>query len=199
MEGRSGSNDHLPEVAPSGFSSQHPYEDFEFYERPPAQVPEYQQYAESPALSQSASPQPNSQWASSQQASSQRASSQRASSQQASSQRASSPAVVDNFQIGPDGTARDRPLSPSSTAHYSEANSGGLQSVDEKEGDKEVIRNIAYPVYIAGPHSREVETVRKGRICGLPKMWFFILAALVLVAIIAIAAALGAVFGTKHS
>jgi hypothetical protein len=189
MEGRSGSNDHLPEVAPIGFSSQHPYEDFEFYERPPAQVPEYQQYAESPALSQSASPQPNSQ----------RASSQRVSSQQASSQRASSPPVVDNLQIGPDGTARDRPLSPSSTAHYSEVNSPGLQSVDEKEGEKEVIKNIAYPVYIAGPRSQETETLQKARICGLPKMWFFILTALVLVAIIAIAAALGAVFGTRHS
>ena len=173
MEGRSGSNDHLPEVAPTGFSSQHPYEDFEFYERQPAQVPEYQQYAESPALSQSASPQPDS-------------------------QRVSSPPVVDNLQVGPDGIARDRPLSPSLTAHYSEVNSPGLQSVDEKEGEKEVIKNT-YPVYVAGPHSQEAETPRKSRICGLPKTWFFILAAAVLVAIIAIAAALGAVFGTKHS
>jgi len=179
MEGRSGSNDHLPEVAPSGFNSQHPYEDFEFYERPPSQVPEYQQYAESSTISQSASPQPNS--------------------QRVSSQRASSPPVVDNFRVGPDGTTRDRPLSPSLTAHYSEVNSPGLQSVDEKEGEKEVIKNTTHPVYIAVPHSREAETPRKGRICGLQKTWFFILAAVVLVAIITIAAALGAVFGTRHS
>src|SRR5271168_4101430 len=116
MEGRSGSNDHLPEVAPSGFNSQHPYEDFEFYERASSQVPEYQQYAESSTLSQSASPQPDS-------------------------QRVSSPPVVDNLQVGPDGIARDRPLSPSLTAHYSEVNSPGLQSVNEKEGEKEVIKN----------------------------------------------------------
>jgi hypothetical protein len=71
--------------------------------------------------------------------------------------------------------------------------------VDEKEGEKEVIKNTTYPIYLAGPYSREAETVRKGRICGLRKTWFFILAAVALVAIIAIAAALGAVFGTKHS
>jgi len=173
MEGRSGSGDHLPEVAPSRFSSQQPYEDFEFYERPPSQAPEYQQYVEYRTISQSASPQPNS-------------------------QRASSPPVADNLHLGPDGTSRDRPLSPSLTAHYSEVNSPGLQSVDEKEGEKEVIKNT-YPVYVAGPHSQEAETPRKSRICGVPKTWFFILAAAVLVAIIAIAAALGAVFGTKHS
>jgi hypothetical protein len=174
MEGRSGSNDHLPEVAPSGFNSQQPYEDFEFYERPPSQVVEYQHNIESPTISQSASPQPNS-------------------------QRVSSPPVVDNLQVGPDGIARDRPLSPSLTAHYSEVNSPGLQSVNEKEGEKEVIKNTAHPVYIAGPNSREAETLRNGRICGLQKTWFFILTALALIAIIAIAAALGAVFGTRHS
>jgi len=179
MEGRSGSNDHLPEVAPIRFSSQQPYEDFEFYERPPSQVVEYQHNIESPTISQSASPQPNS--------------------QRTSTLRASSPPVVDYLQVGPDGIARDRPLSPSLTAHYSEVNSPGLQSVDEKEGEKEVIKNTPYPIYIAGPHSQEAETLRKARICGLQKTWFFILAAAVLVAIIAIAAALGAVFGTKHS
>jgi hypothetical protein len=39
MEGRPGSNGRLPEAAHSGFSSQHPYEDFGFYGRPPAQLP----------------------------------------------------------------------------------------------------------------------------------------------------------------
>jgi hypothetical protein len=175
MEGRSGSNDHLPEVHHAGLSSQHPYEDFEFYERPPAQAPEYQQYAQSPALSQSGA------------------------SPRVTSERAASPPVVDHIQTGPDGTPKDRPLSPSSTAHYSEVNSPGLQSVYEKEGEKEVIKNDAYPVYAAGPQSQEAEPHRKGRICGLPKVWFFILAALVLIAIIAIAVACGVVFGTRHS
>jgi hypothetical protein len=175
MEGRSGSNDHLPEVHNPGFSSQQPYEDFEFYERPPAQVPEYQQYTESPALSQSGA------------------------SPQVASERASSPPVGDHIQIGPNGATKDRPLSPSSTAHYSEVNSPGLQSVYEKEGEKEVIKNQAYPVYVAGPQSQEADAHRKGRICGISKMWFFLLAALVLIAIIAIAVSCGVVFGTKHS
>jgi hypothetical protein len=174
MEGRSHSNDHLPEVAYTGYSAQHPYEDFEFYERPPAQVPEYQQYAESPALSQSGA------------------------SPRLTSERVGSPPVGDHLQIEPDGTPKERPLSPSST-RYSEVNSPGLQSVYEKEGEKEVIKNNTYPVYAPGPQSQETEPQRKGRICGLPKLWFFILAILVLIAIIAIAVACGVVFGTKHS
>ena len=175
MEGRSGSNEHLPEVHHTGFSAQHPYEDYEFYERPPAQVPEYQQYAESPALSQSGG------------------------SPRLTSERASSPPVQEHLQIGPDGTPKDRPLSPSSTARYSEVNSAGLQSVYEKEGEKEVIKPQAYPLYAGGPRSNDDEPMRKSRICGIPKTWFFLLAALVLIAIIAIAVACGVVFGTKHS
>lgn len=175
MEGRSGSNDHLPEVHHTGFAAQNPYEDYEFYERPPAPVPEYQQYAESPALSQSGG------------------------SPRITSERASSPPVQDHLQIGPDGTPKDRPLSPSSTARYSEVNSPGLQSVYEKEGEKEVIRHQSQPIYVQGPRSHDEEHPRKSRICGLSKLWFFGLAALVLIAIIAIAVACGVVFGTKHS
>jgi hypothetical protein len=175
MEGRSGSNDHLPEVHHAALSAQRPYEDFEFYERPPAQVPEYHQYVESPDLSQSGA------------------------SPRVTSERAGSPPVGDHIQTGPDGTPKDRPLSPSSTAHYSEVNSAGLQSVYEKEGEKEVIKNHSYPVYAAGSQQQEAELHRRGRVCGIPKVWFFTLAALVLVAIIAIAVACGVVFGTKHS
>lgn len=174
MEGQPPPNDHLPEVARTGYSAQHPYEDFEIYERPPAQAPEYQQYAESPALSQ------------------QGASPRRAS------ERASSPPVEDHLQIGPDGVPNDRPLSPTST-RYSEVNSPGLQSVYEKEGEKEVIKYDVHPVYAQGPQSHDAESARKGRICGLPKLWFFILATLVLIAVIAAAVACGVVFGTKHS
>ena len=174
MATQSGSNDHLPEVARTGFSAQHPYEDYEYYERPSAQVPEYQQYAESPALSQSGA------------------------SPQVASERANSPPTQDNLQIGPGGTPKDRPLSPSSTARYSEVTSG-LQSVYEKEGEKEVIKNETHPVYPPGPRSQDAEPLRKGRVCGVPKAWFFGLAALVLIAIIAIAVACGVVFGTKHS
>jgi hypothetical protein len=175
MEGRSGSNDHLPEVHNAAFSSQHPYEDFEFYERPPVQVPEYQQYSESPALSQSGA------------------------SPQVTSERTGSPPAADHIQINPNRLTKDRPLSPSSTAQYSEVNSPGLQSVYEKEGEKEVIKNNAYPVIAAGLQPEEAGPHRKGRICGIPRMWFFILAALALIAIIAIAVACGVVFGTRHS
>lgn len=173
MEGQSHSSDHLPEVSHPPFSSQHPYEDFEFYEQPPAQAPEYQQYAESPALSQSGG------------------------SPQLASERVGSPPGGDNLQIEPDRTPKERPLSPSST-RYSELDPSGLQSVYEKEGEKEVIKNNVYPVYAPGPQSQETEPQRKDRICGLPEWRFFTLAALVLVAIIAVAVPCGVVFGTKH-
>jgi hypothetical protein len=71
--------------------------------------------------------------------------------------------------------------------------------VNEKEGEKEVIKNLAYLVNAAGSQSEEAGPHRKGRVCGIPKTWFFVLAALVLIAIIAIAVACGVVFGTKHS
>jgi hypothetical protein len=174
MEGQSGSNGHLPEVHNTAFSAQHPYEDFEFYEQPPAQIPEYQQYADSPALSQSGA------------------------SPQVASERTGSLPAADHIQIEPN-RSKDRPLSPSSTAQYSEVNSPGLQSVYEKEGEKEVIKNNVYPVDAAGLQSEEAGSHRRGRICGIPKMWFFLLAALVLMAIIAIAVACGVIFGTRHS
>jgi hypothetical protein len=174
MEGRSSSNDHLPEVHNAGFSSQHPYEDFEFYERPPAQAPEYQQYSES-----SAPPQPGA-------------------PPQVTSERTGSPPVADHIQIEPNRSSKDRPLSPTSTAQYSEVNSPGLQSVYEKEGEKEVTKNNAYAVNVVGLQSEEAGPHRKGRICGIPKTWFFILAALILIATAAIAVACGVVFGTRN-
>ena len=174
MGGRSGSNEHLPEVHKAAFSSQHPYEDFEFYERPPAQVPEYQQYSES-----SAPPQPGA-------------------SPQVTSKRTGSPPVADHIQIEPNRSSKDRPLSPSSTAQYSEVNSPGLQSVDEKEGEKEVTKTNAYTVNVVGLRSEEAGPYRKGRVCGIPKTWLFILAALILIAIAATAVACGVVFGKRN-
>ena len=115
------------------------------------------------------------------------------------SERTGSPPAADYIQVEPNRSTKDRPLSPSSTAQYSEVNSPGLQSVYEKEGEKEVIKNNAYPVIAAGLQSEEAGPHRKGRICGIPRMWFFILAALALIAIIAIAVACGVVFGTRHS
>jgi hypothetical protein len=52
-----------------------------------------------------------------------------------------------------------------------------------KEGEEEVINNSAYPVYVAGLRSQDDETLWKGRVCGLPKVWFFILAALLLLSL----------------
>jgi hypothetical protein len=174
MEGRSGSNDHLPEVHNAAFSSQHPYEDFEFYDRPPVQVPEYQQYSESPAPPRPGAP------------------------PQVRSERTGSPPVADHIQIEFNRSTKDRPLSPSSTAQYSEVNSPGLQSVYEKEGEKEVTKNNAYAVNVTGSQSEEAGPHRKGRICGIPKAWFCILAALILIAIAAIAVACGVVFGRRN-
>jgi hypothetical protein len=59
-------------------------------------------------------------------------------------------------------------------------NSPGLQSVNEKESEEEAIKHSAYPAYILGLRSQDDEVLWEGKICGLPKMWFFILAALVL-------------------
>ena len=115
------------------------------------------------------------------------------------SERTGSPPAADHIQVDPNRSAKDRPLSPTSTAQYSEVNSPGLQSVYEKEGEKEVIKNNAYAVNAAGLQSEEAGPYRKGRICGIPKMWFFIFTALVLIAITAIAVACGVVFGTRHS
>jgi hypothetical protein len=127
MEGQSGSNDHLPEVHNTNFSAQHPYQDFEYYEQPPpAQVPQYQQYAESPALSQSGE------------------------AGRATGEHRRTPPVADRIHTGTVGSPKDRPLSPSSTAQYSEVNSPGLQSVYEKEGEKEVLKNQTYAVHVAG-------------------------------------------------
>ena len=106
--------------------------------------------------------------------------------------------MTDRIHTGPVGAPKDRPLSPSSTAQYSEVNSPGLQSVYEKEGEKEVFKNQTYAVHVAGSGQPEAEADRRGRICGIPKTWFFLVAALVLVAI-AVAVACGVVFGTRHS
>jgi hypothetical protein len=70
--------------------------------------------------------------------------------------------------------------------------------VCEKEGEKEVTKNNAYAVNVVGLRSEEAGPHRKGRICGISKTWFFILAALILIAIAAIAVACGVVLGRRN-
>src|SRR5271156_2546062 len=116
MEGRSNSNEHLPEVATPArhFSSQHPYEDYEFYEpQPPAPAPEYQQYAATPSRSSQQSPRLTS---------------------EGTTSPPPPPPPGDPLRVST--VQKERPLSPS-TAHYSEYSATGLQSVYDKEGEKE--------------------------------------------------------------
>lgn len=174
MEGRQHSNDQLPEVVEGRVqpNMQHPHEDFEYYEPPqPGAAPEYSQETSAPPFQSQQSTNPTS-------------------------ERTSSPAAVDYFVQNP--PQKERPLSPQSLARYSEISSPGLQNVYGREGEKEVYQST-YPVAATPTHSQFEQEERRRRICGLPKKWFLILAGLILLAIIAVAAALGAVFGTKHS
>lgn len=77
----------------------------------------------------------------------------------------------------------------SASPYLSSPQSPGLESVNEKEGEKEVCQ----PRYFSEPE-------RKRRIvCGMAMKWCAVLTALILVAIIAVAVALGVVFETRHS
>ena len=193
MEVRSHSNEHLPEVAhsetiqssPQVVHTQHPYEDFEYYEpQPPAPAPEYRAYSaslppSSPPLSSPRSPPISLQH-----------------SPYLKSERPLSPPLGDVLE-----PHKDRPFSASPTPRYSEHGEGGLHSVDEKEGEKEVFQSV-YPVAIPARKpvpERRPEEKKKKRICGLLMKWFLILAALLLCTIIALAVGLGVGLATKHS
>lgn len=171
-EARSHSNDHLPEVSHIGapFSAKNRYEDYEFYEQHPPATPEYQQHSTSPHFSSPQSP-------------------------GLTSDGSRSPAEGLEPSRDP-----NRPLSPTSTYRQSQVGSAGLESVNEKEGEKEVYQNV-YPVGMV-PHQQpqySSEPERKRRIvCGMAMKWCVVLTALILVAIIAVAVALGVVFGRKH-
>jgi hypothetical protein len=181
MEGPKRPNQHLPEVAYPGprFSAQYPYEDYENYERPsnpPAQ--EYQRQSTSPShFTQS----PN-----------------------LASEHATAPAIGDGLE--PCFAPTDQPPPPSSKAPYLEVYSPGQQSVNEREGEKEVYHK-AYPatgVALDMPHhqqptvqTQQPEERRRKRICGINITWFLLLVALIACAVIAIAVACGVIFGTK--
>ena len=94
---------------------------------------------------------------------------------------------------------KDRPLSPSTLARYSEVTSPDPEAIPENLGDKEVYRYKAYP--IAAPSSPQQATppVAGKGICRLPKKWVFAIALLLLCSIIAIAVSLGVVLGTRHT
>jgi hypothetical protein len=178
-EVRSHSNDHLPEVSHVGapFSPQNPYEDYEFYEQHPSAAPEYQQHSGSPHLS---SPQPPG---------------------LTSDGSRSPPPAAEGLEPNRDPNRNSRPLSPSSTYHQSQVGSAGLESVYEKEGGKEVDQSV-HPVGVVPCQQPQYssEPERKRRIvCGMAMKWCVVLTALILVAIIVVAVALGVVFGTKHS
>jgi hypothetical protein len=178
-EARSHSNDHLPEVShvSAPFSAPNPYESYEFYEQHPPATPEYQQHSASPHLS---SPQ---------------------SAGLASDGSRSPPPAAEGLEPNLDPNRDSRPLSSSSTHYQSQVGSAGLESVDEKEGEKEVyqsVRPAGVVPYQQPQYSSEPE--RKRRIvCGMAMKWCVVLTVLILVAIIAVAVALGVVFGTKHS
>ncbi len=181
-EVRQHSNDHLPEVSQVGvpFSAIHPYEDYEFYEQPPPAAPEYQQHSASPHLSSQRSPHLTG---------------------LGSDGTRSPPPVGEGLEPSRDPNRNSRPLSPSSTYRQSEVGSAGLESVYEKEGQKEVYQSI-YPVGVVPyqqPHDPAEQQRKRRRVCGMAMKWCLVLTALILVAIIAVAVALGVVFGTKHS
>ena len=178
-EVRPHSNNHLPEVSHVGapFSAQNPYEDYEFYVQHPSATPEYQQHSASPYLSSPQFP-----------------------GLASAGSKLPAPAA-EGLEPNRDPNWNARPLSPTSTHHQSRVGSAGLESVNEKEGEKEVYQSV-HPVGVVPfqqpQYSSEPE--RKRRIvCGMAMKWCVVLTTLILVAIIAVAVALGVVFVTRHS
>lgn len=186
MEGRSNSNEHLPEVAYPGLEvtgSHHQYEDYDYYNQVnPA--PGYQQYPSTPPISSAKSP-PLS-----------------AKSPPLGSERATSPSAQNPADIYPTNY-KHTPSTPSTSAQYTEYGSPGLQSVFEKEGEKEVYQK-SYPVAPLHPHqphngppTQQYEQ-RKRRICGVPVMLFFILLASIICIAVAVGVGLGVGLHKKH-
>ena len=93
---------------------------------------------------------------------------------------------------------KDRPLSPSTIAQYSEVHSPDPEAIPENLGEKEVYRYKAYPTVAPSSLQPATPPVTRKRICGLPKRWFLAIALLLLCAVIAIAVSLGVVLGTRH-
>src|SRR5436305_509205 len=170
-----------PEVGRAGprFSAQHPGEDYGYNERRPSNSPaqEYQRQSTSPPHFT----QPLNR----------------------TSEHATAP-TEDSPE--PCFARTDEPLPPSPKAPYIEAYSPGLQSVHQRESEKEVHRKD-YPVTHVAldmPHHEQPilqtqppDDRQRKRICGVSILWFLLLVALIACAVIAVAAACGVVFGTK--
>ena len=85
----------------------------------------------------------------------------------------------------------------------SQMGASALQSIWPGETDKEVYRPPRYASGTPSAHSGTGHPLEpphaKRRICGVPKKWFFIIAALVACIIIGLAVGLGVGLGTRHS
>ena len=89
-------------------------------------------------------------------------------------------------------TKGTEPPSSSSTTQPPVIGSPGLESVVSTE-DKEVYNGTGDPSAPSPAHPSQK------RICGLPKKWFLVAAGLATCIIVALAIALGVVFGTRNS
>ena len=98
-------------------------------------------------------------------------------------------------------------VSPNYVAHTERAGSGataeavtspGLESIWSGEADKEVYSRAGTPSGYSNT-SHPSTAPRTNRVCGVRRKWFFFIAALITCIIVALAVALGVVFGTRHS
>ena len=99
-------------------------------------------------------------------------------------------------------------VSQSYLAHSERAGSGataeavtspGLESIWSGEADKEVYSRVGTPSGYSNTSHPSTNARKKERICGVRRKWFFFIAALITCIIVAVAVALGVVFGTRHS
>jgi hypothetical protein len=178
-EVRSHSNDQLPEVSQVGvpYNARSPYEDYEYYEQTPPAVPKYQQNSESPYLSSQRSPN---------------------ATVVASDGTRSPPPIEDGMEPREDPSRNSRPLSPPNTYRKSDIGSAGLESVYDNE--KSVHQSVysVGPVSSRGPNDPSKQHRMRRKVCGIAMKWCLVFTALILIAVIAVAVAVGVVFGTKH-
>ena len=91
-----------------------------------------------------------------------------------------------------------RPLSPPNTYRKSDLGLAGLESVYDNE--KSVHKSVysVDPVSSGGPNGPSKQHRMRRKVCGIAMKWCLVFTALILIAIIAAAVAIGVVFGTKH-
>lgn len=178
-EVRQHSNDQLPEVSQVGvpYNIRSPYEDYEYYEQTPPAVPNYQQHSESPNLSSQRSPN---------------------ATVVASDGTRSPPPIEDGMEPSENLNQSSRPFSPTNTYRKSDLDSAGLESAYDNE--KSVHQSVysVGPVSSRGPSDPSEQHRMRRKVCGIAMKWCLVFTALILIAIIAVAVAVGVVFGTKH-